>query len=80
VRPEKIRRIAQTGDLRTFLANFGKTNAKSVPRNILQLALLYELGEGYLVGMPLLEQRAVFGALAGVARWRGVEKALEKYL
>jgi hypothetical protein len=30
--------------------------------------------------MPLLVQRAVFGVLAKVARWRGVEKSLEKYL
>ena len=62
------------------LARDGKTNAKSVPRNVFQLALLYELGESYLVGMPLLVQRAVFGVLAKVARWRGVEKSLEKYL
>jgi len=62
------------------LARDGKTNAKSVPRNILQLALLYELGESYLVGMPLSVQKAVFGLLAKVARWRGVDKSLEKYL
>ncbi len=41
---------------------------------------MYELGESYLVGMPLLVQRAVFGVLAKVARWRGDEKSLEKYL
>jgi hypothetical protein len=62
------------------LARDGKTNAESVPRNVFQLALLYELGESYLVGMPLLVQRALFGVLAKVARWRGVEKSLEKYL
>ena len=62
------------------LARDGKTNAKSVPRNVFELALLYELGESYLVGMPLLVQRAVFGVLAKVARWGGVEKSLEKYL
>jgi mannose-6-phosphate isomerase-like protein (cupin superfamily) len=62
------------------LARDGKTNAKSVARNVFQLALLYELGESYLVGLPLLVQRAVFGVLAKVARWRGVEKSLEKYL
>jgi mannose-6-phosphate isomerase-like protein (cupin superfamily) len=62
------------------LARDGKTNAKSVPRNVFQLALLYELGESYLVGMPLLVQRAAFGVLAKVARRRGVEKSLEKYL
>jgi mannose-6-phosphate isomerase-like protein (cupin superfamily) len=62
------------------LARDGKTNAKSVPRNIFQLALLYQLGESYLAGMPLFLQRAVFGALAKVARWRGVEKSFEKYL
>jgi hypothetical protein len=35
------------------LAQDGKTTSKAVPKNIWQLALLFELGESYLVGMPL---------------------------
>jgi mannose-6-phosphate isomerase-like protein (cupin superfamily) len=62
------------------LARDGKTNAKSVPKNVWQLALLFEMGEGYLAGAPLFLQRAVFGALAMVARWKGVDKSFQKYL
>ena len=78
IRP--ARRMEEALRVAYGLARDGKTNAKSVPRNVFELALLYELGESYLVGMPLLVQRAVFGVLAKVARWRGVEKSLEKYL
>ncbi len=62
------------------LARDGKTNDKSVPRKILQLALLFQMGEGYLVGAPTFVQRAVFGTLAAIARWKGVDKSFEKYL
>lgn len=80
VRMRPARRMEEALRVAYGLAGDGKTNAKSVPRNILQLALLYALCESYLVGMPLWVQRVVFGALAEVARWRGVEKSLEKYL
>ncbi len=62
------------------LARDGKTNAKAVPRNIWELALVFDLGESYLVGMPLVLQQAIFGILARIARWRGVDKRLEKYV
>jgi mannose-6-phosphate isomerase-like protein (cupin superfamily) len=78
IRP--ARRMEEALRVAYGLARDGKTNAKSVPRNILQLALLYELGESYLAGMPLFLQRALFGSLAKVARWRGVERSFEKYL
>ncbi len=60
------------------LARDGKTTSKAVPKNIWQLALVFELGESYLVGMPLFLQRALFGTLATIARWRGIEKSLEQ--
>ena len=45
-----------------------KTNDKAIPKNILELALLYELSESYIAGMPLSLQKGIFGALARVAR------------
>jgi mannose-6-phosphate isomerase-like protein (cupin superfamily) len=80
VETRPARRMEEALRVAYGLARDGKTNAKSVPRDILQLALLYELGESYLTGIPLFLQRAVFGALAKVARWRGVERSFEKYL
>jgi hypothetical protein len=40
-------------------------NDKGVPKNVFELALLYELSESYMVGMPLFLQKGVFGY------WRG---------
>ena len=62
------------------LARDGKVNSKSIPKNIWQMALIFEMGESYLVGMPLSLQRAIFGTLARIARWRGVERSFEKYV
>ena len=61
------------------LASDGKVNAQSLPRNIWHLALLFQLGEGYVAGMPLVVQKALFGGLARVARMLGKDKELEKY-
>ena len=67
--------------LRAFfgLAQVGKTNDKGVPKNILELALIYELSESYIVGMPLFLQKGIFGALARIARWRGYDPEFSKY-
>ena len=61
------------------LARDGKTNKKGVPTNPFELALLYELSESYIVGIPLFLQKGVFGALAKVARWRGYDPEFAKY-
>jgi mannose-6-phosphate isomerase-like protein (cupin superfamily) len=61
------------------LVEDGKTNDKAIPKNILELALIYELSESYIVGMPLFLQKGVFGALAGVARWRGYDPEFSRY-
>jgi mannose-6-phosphate isomerase-like protein (cupin superfamily) len=61
------------------LAEDGKTNDKGVPKNLFELALIYELSESYIVGMPLSVQRGIFGALARVARWRGYDPEFSKY-
>src|SRR4028119_992769 len=56
-----------------------KTNQKAIPKNILELALIYELSESYIVGMPLFLQKAIFGALARVARWLGYDPEFSRY-
>ena len=50
------------------LSEDGKTNDKGIPKNILKLALIYELSESYMVGVPLFFQKGIFGALARIAR------------
>jgi mannose-6-phosphate isomerase-like protein (cupin superfamily) len=57
----------------------GKTNDRGIPKNVLELALLYELSESYVVGMPLFLQKGIFGALARVARWRGYDPEFSRY-
>jgi quercetin dioxygenase-like cupin family protein len=62
------------------LARDGKTNEKSLPKSIWHLALLFQLGEGYIPGLPLTIQRGIFGTLAGIAKLLGKDKELEKYV
>lgn len=61
------------------LAQAGKTNDKGVPKNLFELALIYELSESYIVGMPLFLQKGIFGALARIARWRGYDPEFYEY-
>jgi quercetin dioxygenase-like cupin family protein len=62
------------------LARDGKVTAKAIPKSIWHLALLFQLGESYLPGLPLPIQRGIFGTLAGIAKLLGKDKELEKYL
>ena len=55
------------------LARDGKVNRKGVRKNIWELAVIYELSESYIVGMPLFLQKSIFVALARLARWRGYD-------
>ena len=59
-------------------ARDGRTNAKAIPRNLWEMAVVFDLGESYLVGLPRVVQQALFGTLARIARWLGVERALEE--
>ena len=61
------------------LVEDGKTTDKAIPKNILELALIYELSESYIVGMPLFLRKGIFGVLARVARWRGYDPEFSKY-
>ncbi|TLS51737.1 cupin domain-containing protein [Paenibacillus antri] len=59
------------------LARDGRVRPKSgIPRNALEMAVLFELGESYMNGVPIWLQKAVFGSLYAVARRRGVEERL----
>ena len=61
------------------LVQDGRTNDKAIPKNMLELALIYELSESYIVGMPLFLQKGIFGVLARIARWRGYDPEFSKY-
>ncbi len=58
------------------LARDGRTTAQSVPKNIWELAVLFQMAETYLPGLPLRVQQRLFGTLATIARWLGVEQRL----
>jgi quercetin dioxygenase-like cupin family protein len=62
------------------LARDGKTIRGGVPRNPLELALVFEISETYLPTLPLAVQRGVFGPLARLAHRLGSERSFAKYL
>lgn len=61
------------------LARDGKVNRRGVPTDIWELALLYELSESYMTGMPLFLQKGIFGVLAKIARRKGYDPEFSKY-
>jgi mannose-6-phosphate isomerase-like protein (cupin superfamily) len=61
------------------LAEDGRTNDKAIPKNIFELALIYELAESYVPGLPLLLQKGIFGVLARIARRIGYDPESSKY-
>ncbi len=77
IRP--ARKMEQSLRAMVGLARGGKTDDRGVPKNIFELALLYELSESYIVGMPLFLQRGVFGILARLARRRGYDPEFSRY-
>jgi quercetin dioxygenase-like cupin family protein len=70
-------KAARVGD---GLVADGKGNKQGLPKNIFHLALIFDWVGSYFPGIPAGVQRAVFGTLAKIARWRGMDKELEKYL
>ncbi|MBO9595767.1 MAG: cupin domain-containing protein [Niabella sp.] len=60
------------------LAVDGKINKKGLP-HIWHLAILFQKGESYLPGVPLVIQKGIFGILARIACIRGVHRELYKY-
>jgi hypothetical protein len=77
IRP--ARKMEQSLRAMVGLARGGKTDDRGVPKNIFELALLYELSESYIVGMPLFLQKGVFGTLARLARRRGYDPEFSRY-
>ena len=57
------------------LATDGHTNAASIPKNLLHLAVLVQMGDTKVAG-PLALLTPLFGLLARIARRRGVEADL----
>jgi mannose-6-phosphate isomerase-like protein (cupin superfamily) len=61
------------------LAKEGLCNKKGIPKSLLTLAIVYQISESYLPGLPFFIQKGIFGILAKIARRKGVDKKLEKY-
>lgn len=76
VRP--ARRIEDSLRLLAGLAGDGKTTRNWIPRNPLNLAVLFQVTESYTTGLPLWLQRGIFGPLARLARSLGVDRSLAR--
>ncbi|QRG67594.1 cupin domain-containing protein [Brevibacillus choshinensis] len=63
-------------DGRSFYMPFLK---QYLPKNILLLGTLFEMGAFYVPYLPLSLQKAIFGMLAKLSAWTGAAKTLEKY-
>jgi mannose-6-phosphate isomerase-like protein (cupin superfamily) len=61
------------------LARDGRTTKHGMPKNPLDLALLFELSDTFLLGMPMFFQSAVFSPLAALARKRGYSPVFAQY-
>ena len=61
------------------LVGAGKTNEKAIPKNILELALIYELSESYVAGVPFSLQKGISRALARIARWGRYDPEFSEY-
>jgi hypothetical protein len=61
------------------LARDGKTSKRGVPKNPLELGLIYQMAQSYQPGMPLPMQKAIAGTLARIARWRGYDPDFPQY-
>ena len=62
------------------LARDGKVNAAGLPKNPLHLGLIFEIGDTYPASLPLWLQRAIFGPIAALARWRKVDRDFAGYV
>lgn len=63
------------------LAGDGRTTAGSVPKNPLDLAVLFAIGETYPAGVPIPVQRALFAPLVLLARLvRREERLMARYV
>jgi quercetin dioxygenase-like cupin family protein len=61
------------------VARDGRVTKSGIPTNIFELALLYELSQSHIAGVPRFLQTGIFGALAKAARWRGYDPTFPQY-
>ena len=61
------------------LARDGKLSKRGAPTNIWQLAIITQQTESWFVGPPISVQKAIFGALATIARWLGYPESYPDY-
>lgn len=73
-------RFEETIRIAYGLAREGKVKDGGMPKNLLQLALLFEIGGTYPAGLPFWVQKAIFTPLIAIARWRKVERTFDRYL
>jgi mannose-6-phosphate isomerase-like protein (cupin superfamily) len=71
--------VAKGFQLAYGVANDGKAGNDGLPRNLFVRLLFIRLCQGFVPGVPLPLQRAVFGVAAFIARVTGVERGLVKY-
>ncbi|WP_158301830.1 cupin domain-containing protein [Paenibacillus mesophilus] len=77
VKVAPARRFEQMLRIAYGLARDGKVREKTgIPRNLFELAVLFELGESYMNGIPIGMQKGIFSLLYRIAKWRGVEERL----
>ncbi|WP_409176288.1 cupin domain-containing protein [Brevibacillus fortis] len=50
-----------------------------IPKNILLLGTIFQMGQFYLPIIPRFLQKGMFAVFAALARWTGSDKSLEKY-
>ncbi|CAI9004474.1 Mannose-6-phosphate isomerase [Brevibacillus sp. IT-7CA2] len=63
-------------DGRSFYLPFIK---QYIPKNILLLGTIFQMGQFYLPIIPRFLQKGMFAVFAMLARWTGSDKSLEKY-
>ncbi len=78
IRP--ARRFEEGARIGYGLARDGLVRPGGMPKSIWHAALLFQLGGTYPAGIPGWLIRPPLGLLAVIARWRGIDRDLAKYL
>lgn len=55
-----------------------RVNKQGLPKNPLHTALMLKMQDTNITSMPKIVQTLIFGGLAKVAKWTGVDKSLER--
>lgn len=61
------------------VAGDGRVTKSGIPTNPFELALLYELSQSHIAGVPRFLQTGVVAVLAKLARWRGYDPDFSQY-